>query len=258
MPSASWTSSTQPAKRRPARRSRPVRCGSVPSPPRPPGSSPRALASLPPELTVTLREGTTLALIRALRAGTLDLAILARTPPYLPPGRRGSCAPTSPRCPSASWSSPSPPTTRSPVCERSRSASSSGQVWVAFAVRHGRATARRVARPDGTPRGPLRRTRLARQAPDRRCRPGHHHARPDHARRPCPATSRPSPCAGNPRRPAVWCCHGCPGRSIRPPPGSATRCCSGSGRLGFGEQLTPVARSRLGANHVSSRLHRDY
>jgi len=49
------------------------------------GLVPKALASLPPELTVTLREGTTLALTRALRAGTLDLAVLARTPPYRPP-----------------------------------------------------------------------------------------------------------------------------------------------------------------------------
>jgi DNA-binding transcriptional LysR family regulator len=48
------------------------------------GLVPRALASLPPGLTVTLREGTTLALTRALRAGTLDLAILARTPPFRP------------------------------------------------------------------------------------------------------------------------------------------------------------------------------
>jgi molybdate transport repressor ModE-like protein len=49
------------------------------------GLVPQALASLPPELTVTLREGTTPALTRALRAGTLDLAILARTPPFGPP-----------------------------------------------------------------------------------------------------------------------------------------------------------------------------
>jgi DNA-binding transcriptional LysR family regulator len=46
---------------------------------------PRALASLPSPLKVTLREGTTPALTRALRAGTLDLAILARTPPFRPP-----------------------------------------------------------------------------------------------------------------------------------------------------------------------------
>lgn len=49
------------------------------------GLVPKALASLPRELKVTLREGTTPALTRALRAGTLDLAILARTPPFRPP-----------------------------------------------------------------------------------------------------------------------------------------------------------------------------
>ena len=52
------------------------------------GFVPRALAglaALAPQLTVTLREGTTPALIRALRAGTLDLAVIARTPPYRPP-----------------------------------------------------------------------------------------------------------------------------------------------------------------------------
>jgi molybdate transport repressor ModE-like protein len=49
------------------------------------GLVPRALVTLPRELRVTLREGTTPALTRALRAGTLDLAILARTPPFRPP-----------------------------------------------------------------------------------------------------------------------------------------------------------------------------
>jgi DNA-binding transcriptional LysR family regulator len=49
------------------------------------GLVPQALASLPPELTVTLREGTTPALTRALRSGTLDLAILALAPPFRPP-----------------------------------------------------------------------------------------------------------------------------------------------------------------------------
>ncbi len=48
------------------------------------GLVPRALASMGPAPKVTLREGTTPALTRALRAGTLDLAILARTPPYRP------------------------------------------------------------------------------------------------------------------------------------------------------------------------------
>lgn len=49
------------------------------------GLVPEALASLPRELKVTLREGTTPALTRALRAGTLDLAILAQSPPFRPP-----------------------------------------------------------------------------------------------------------------------------------------------------------------------------
>jgi DNA-binding transcriptional LysR family regulator len=52
------------------------------------GLVPRALAGLAavaPQVTVTLREGTTPALTRALRAGTLDLAIIARTPPFRPP-----------------------------------------------------------------------------------------------------------------------------------------------------------------------------
>ena len=49
------------------------------------GLVPRALAALPPELKVTLREATTPALTRALRAGTLDLAVIARTPPFRPP-----------------------------------------------------------------------------------------------------------------------------------------------------------------------------
>jgi DNA-binding transcriptional LysR family regulator len=49
------------------------------------GLVPRALAGLAPPVTVTLREGTTPALTRALRAGTLDLAVIAQTPPFRPP-----------------------------------------------------------------------------------------------------------------------------------------------------------------------------
>jgi DNA-binding transcriptional LysR family regulator len=49
------------------------------------GLVPRALAALPREFRVTLREGTTPALTRALRAGTIDLAILASAPPFRPP-----------------------------------------------------------------------------------------------------------------------------------------------------------------------------
>ncbi|MEV0405632.1 LysR family transcriptional regulator [Actinoallomurus sp. NPDC050550] len=49
---------------------------------------PRALAELRrthPAITVTTREGSTPALVRALRAGTLDLALLASVPPFRPP-----------------------------------------------------------------------------------------------------------------------------------------------------------------------------
>jgi DNA-binding transcriptional LysR family regulator len=49
---------------------------------------PRALSALRhthPGITVTTREGSTPALVRALRAGTLDLALLASAPPFRPP-----------------------------------------------------------------------------------------------------------------------------------------------------------------------------
>ena len=49
------------------------------------GLVPRALATLSPQLKVTLREATTPALTRGLRAGTLDLAVLAQAPPFRPP-----------------------------------------------------------------------------------------------------------------------------------------------------------------------------
>jgi DNA-binding transcriptional LysR family regulator len=48
------------------------------------GLVPPALATLPGDLVVTVREGTTPSLTRALRAGTLDLAVLAQTPPFRP------------------------------------------------------------------------------------------------------------------------------------------------------------------------------
>jgi DNA-binding transcriptional LysR family regulator len=61
----------------------PVRLGAFPTAVA--GLVPGALASLPATLRVTLREATTPALTRALRAGTLDLAILASTSPFRPP-----------------------------------------------------------------------------------------------------------------------------------------------------------------------------
>ena len=49
------------------------------------GLLPAALATLPRDLVVTVREGTTPTLTRALRAGTVDLAVLAQMPPFRPP-----------------------------------------------------------------------------------------------------------------------------------------------------------------------------
>ncbi len=52
------------------------------------GLVPTALAALRrthPAITVTTREGSTPALVRALRAGTIDLALLASAPPFRPP-----------------------------------------------------------------------------------------------------------------------------------------------------------------------------
>ena len=49
------------------------------------GLLPGALTALPREVVVTVREGSTAALTRALRAGTLDLAVLAQLPPFRPP-----------------------------------------------------------------------------------------------------------------------------------------------------------------------------
>jgi DNA-binding transcriptional LysR family regulator len=45
----------------------------------------RALRDTRPDISVTTREGTTPALVRALRAGTLDLAVISARPPYRPP-----------------------------------------------------------------------------------------------------------------------------------------------------------------------------
>jgi DNA-binding transcriptional LysR family regulator len=49
------------------------------------GLVPAAVEALPRELVVTVREGTTPVLTRALRAGTLDLAVIAQAPPFRPP-----------------------------------------------------------------------------------------------------------------------------------------------------------------------------
>ena len=43
-----------------------------------------ALAQVHPDVVVTLRESSTAGLVRSLRAGTLDVALVAQTPPYRP------------------------------------------------------------------------------------------------------------------------------------------------------------------------------
>src|SRR3954449_8673960 len=67
----------------PDARAGPVRLGAFASAAA--GLIPGALASLPRELVVSVREATTPALTRGLRAGTLDLAVLAQPPPFRPP-----------------------------------------------------------------------------------------------------------------------------------------------------------------------------
>ena len=63
----------------------PGRCGSGRSPPPRRGSCPRRWRRCRRDLVVSVREATTPALARGLRAGSLDLAVLAQTPPFRPP-----------------------------------------------------------------------------------------------------------------------------------------------------------------------------
>jgi DNA-binding transcriptional LysR family regulator len=70
-------------------RVRPVRLGAFASAAA--GVVPGALGRLArdrPEVVVALREGTSAVLTRALRAGNLDIALLAGVPPYMPPDDR--------------------------------------------------------------------------------------------------------------------------------------------------------------------------
>ncbi|MFZ0092164.1 MAG: LysR family transcriptional regulator [Solirubrobacteraceae bacterium] len=70
-------------------RVRPVRLGAFASAAA--GIVPGALGYLArdrPEIVVALREGTSAVLTRALRAGNLDIALLAGVPPYTPPDNR--------------------------------------------------------------------------------------------------------------------------------------------------------------------------
>jgi DNA-binding transcriptional LysR family regulator len=61
----------------------PVRLGAFPAALA--GAVPAALASLPAGVVVTVREGTTPTLVRAVRAGTVDLAVIAQAAPFRPP-----------------------------------------------------------------------------------------------------------------------------------------------------------------------------
>jgi len=60
----------------------PVRLGAFPTAAA--GLLPGVLSALPPALVVSVREGSTATLTRAVRAGTLDLAVLAQSPPFRP------------------------------------------------------------------------------------------------------------------------------------------------------------------------------
>jgi molybdate transport repressor ModE-like protein len=60
----------------------PVRLGAFPAAIA--GLLPGVLVSVPPGLVVSVREGSTATLTRALRVGTLDLAVLAQAPPFRP------------------------------------------------------------------------------------------------------------------------------------------------------------------------------
>jgi len=60
----------------------PVRLGAFPT--AVVGLLPGVVSGLPRGLVVSVREGGTPALVRALRAGTLDLAVLAQAPPFRP------------------------------------------------------------------------------------------------------------------------------------------------------------------------------
>src|SRR3954468_1706827 len=160
------------------------------------GLVPQALAALPRELTVTLREGTTPALTRALRAGTLDLAVLAQAPPFRPPAddleltflsERDLVVAVSATHPLAGARALAPqqlpghaPAGRRPR-RRARAAPRPG--LGRQPERGRRVAARRVARAHRAARRALRRARLAREAADRRRRAGDHDARAGRGRR---------------------------------------------------------------------------
>ena len=142
-PSGCWTSSTRPRATWPTpNASGPVRLGAFATAVA--GLVPAALATLPPDLVVTLREGTTPTLTRALRAGHPRPG-RARADPALPAaGRRVAAARAhgSGRARAAGGRRAAAPVRGPP---RGRGGQLAGQVWVAGRSDAGDA-ARRVAR----------------------------------------------------------------------------------------------------------------
>ena len=83
------------------------------------------------DLVVTLREGTTPALTRALRAGTLDLAVLAQTPPFRPPDAESPAARAHDALRARAGRRRRRRGTRSPARRAVEVGELAGQVWVA-------------------------------------------------------------------------------------------------------------------------------
>lgn len=159
---------------------------------------PRTLAALratDPALHVVGREGTTPALVRALRAGSVDLALLASAPPFRPPDTESPALVlttlTERPC---TW--PCPRTIRWPGGVRGRGGPARAALDRQFLLGRGPAHGG-VARPGRAAGDRPHNARLARQAPA-----GRRGLRTDHgARRPRPGRSRGRACPARARRP---------------------------------------------------------
>ena len=146
------------------------------------GLVPGALASLPRDLVVTVREGTTPALTRGA-AGRHARPRGPRADAAVPAARRrvaGARAHDAHRARAGHRRRPRPPVRRA-ARGRGRRARRPG--LGGEPLRGRRVAARRLARPGRAARRALRRARLVGQAAARRRRPGDHDARPRGARR---------------------------------------------------------------------------
>ena len=185
------------------------------------GLVPRALASMGPAPKVTLREGTTPALTRALRAGTLDLAILARTPPYRPLDTETPPLelPTLSERELLIGVSARHPFARTRAVEVDQL---EGQVWVGGRSEPGEPL---LGVWPGLPSAPTSATSSATGSPSSRSSPPAWPS-PRSLRSPwtcSPTPSGPSRSVVNRRRRDASCWRACPGRSTPRPPGSSTR-----------------------------------